>query len=140
VLANYNRRHTLNVEYFEALQMYKIQTQLVGWERCLFVLLVLIDFSQPGVIKKHATQLIGIFKELGRNDLVERISHYTEQQGTPGGWGLPVIASALPVSQVGAHFAVDPCAEVRIPTVSIDCKRIPPLAGDGEYRTAAVAG
>jgi hypothetical protein len=74
VLANYNRRHTLNIEFFEVLQMYQIETKLVGWERCLFVPLTPLDFSKSEVIKRHRTQLINIFNELGAVGLLDRMA------------------------------------------------------------------
>ncbi|HEY2712729.1 MAG TPA: hypothetical protein VGI60_09470 [Chthoniobacterales bacterium] len=76
VLANYNRRHTLNIEYFEVLQTYEVRTELVGWERCLFVPLVPLDFENREVIERHRAALTGIFKELGALDLLQRIGKF----------------------------------------------------------------
>jgi len=73
VLANYNRRHTLNILFFEVLQTYKVKTELTGWDRCLFLPLVPLDFEKPGVIKYHQAQLLGIFADLGATEMIERL-------------------------------------------------------------------
>src|SRR5262249_6260680 len=73
ILANYNRRHSLNVEYFEVLQRYSIKTRLVGWERCLFVPLMPLDFSKPEILQQHQADLIAIVKQLGAGELATRI-------------------------------------------------------------------
>ncbi|HEY0725256.1 MAG TPA: hypothetical protein VGD41_14890, partial [Pyrinomonadaceae bacterium] len=73
VLVNYNRRHTLNVEYFEVLQLYALTTKLHSWERCLFVPLKPIDFNLPEQIVKHRVSLQAIFESLGRSDLIARL-------------------------------------------------------------------
>lgn len=73
VLANYNRRHALNIEYFEVLQLYAIETRLSSWDRCLFVPMQLIDFSKQEVIKQHKASLTRFFIETGRAALVEQL-------------------------------------------------------------------
>ena len=69
ILANYNRRHTLNVEYFEVLQKYTVKTELTGWERCLFVPMIPLDFSKLEDLKNRRSDLIAIIKDLGPSEL-----------------------------------------------------------------------
>jgi hypothetical protein len=76
ILANYNRRHALNIEYFEVLQKYSIETELIDWDRCLFVPLIPIDFSKPEVVKKHGADLFTIVKQLGSGELGTRLLEY----------------------------------------------------------------
>ena len=85
VLANYNRRHTLNIEYFEVLQLYEIETKLAGWERCLFVPLQPIDFSNYGNIRKHRATLNDLFHRWGRADLLERLAEDVDQAAIAAG-------------------------------------------------------
>lgn len=73
ILANYNRRHSLNVEYFEVLQRYEIKTRMLSWERCLFVPLVPLDFNNTEVLKRHQADLIAIVTQLGTGELATRI-------------------------------------------------------------------
>jgi hypothetical protein len=73
IVANYNRRHSLNVEYFEVLQMYKIETEMIGWERCLFVPLEPLDFIKPEVRARHKTDLLSIFRQWGASDLATKL-------------------------------------------------------------------
>jgi hypothetical protein len=74
VLVNYNRRHTLNIEYFEVLQLYALTTQLHSWERCVFVPLKPIDFSNTSEIVRHRANLHSIFESLDRLDLIPRLT------------------------------------------------------------------
>nr|MDJ0891819.1 hypothetical protein [Gammaproteobacteria bacterium] len=73
ILANYNRRHALNIEYFEVLQTYSLNTKLTDWHRCIFIPLKTIDFSKPENIKTHRTKLYQIFLDLERKDLVKHL-------------------------------------------------------------------
>ena len=73
VLANYNRRHALNIEYFEVLQLYAIETRLASWDRCLFVPMPLIDFTNPDVVHQHKASLTRFFIESGRAELVDQL-------------------------------------------------------------------
>ena len=82
VLANYNRRHSLNVEYFEVLQMYKIKTELAAWERCLFVPFKPIDFSDAKTLQAHKAQLFEIFRSWGAVDLATRLASAESDQKT----------------------------------------------------------
>lgn len=82
VLANYNRRHSLNVEYFEVLQMYEIKTELAAWERCLFVPFKPIDFSEVAALTAHKAQLFEIFRSWGAVDLATRLASAESDQKT----------------------------------------------------------
>jgi hypothetical protein len=73
ILANYNRRHSLNIEYFEVLQQYTLETKLVGWERCLFVPMKPLDFSKLETLKKHRADLLAIVAQLGTSDLTREL-------------------------------------------------------------------
>jgi hypothetical protein len=73
VLANYNRRHTLNVLFFEVLQTYEVKTVLSGWDRCLFVPMVPLDFEKTGVIVDHQAELLSIFREFGATGMIEHL-------------------------------------------------------------------
>src|SRR6185437_5593235 len=73
ILANYNRRHSLNIEYFEVLQKYSIVTELAGWARCLFVPLKPLDFSNLGTLEKHRADLIAIIAQLGASDAAKEL-------------------------------------------------------------------
>ena len=71
ILANYNRRHTLNILFFEVLQRYEVKTEFADWDRCLFVPLEPLDFENDGVIEDHQVQLLEIFNDLGATDMVK---------------------------------------------------------------------
>ena len=48
VLTNYNHMHALSIQYYEVVQAFRTTTQLERAERCLFVPVKLVDFSDPG--------------------------------------------------------------------------------------------
>ena len=72
VLANYNRRHTLNILFFEVLQLYQVCTALKDWERCLFVPMLPVTFTED-TLKKHRVQLLAILSDLGAKDMIDRL-------------------------------------------------------------------
>ncbi len=80
VIANYNRRHALNIEYFEVLQLYGIETKLARWDRCLFVPLQLIDFNDAKVVSRHRAALTTILVEHGRHDLALAIENEAREK------------------------------------------------------------
>jgi len=84
VLANYNRRHALNVLFFQILQVYKVQTQLVDWDRCLFVPMKPIAFNKAdgglASILKHGSALLGILRPLNLPGLVQRLERVLATQ------------------------------------------------------------
>jgi hypothetical protein len=52
VITNYNHMHALTIQYFEVVQMYRVAVQLVKCQRCLFIPLALIDFSDERTIER----------------------------------------------------------------------------------------
>jgi hypothetical protein len=52
VVTNYNHMHTLNLQYYEVVQCYRVTTQLERVERCLFVPVKPLDFAAPGAIER----------------------------------------------------------------------------------------
>ena len=52
VLTNYNHMHALSVQYYEVVQAFRVTTQLERAERCLFVPVKLIDFSDRATIER----------------------------------------------------------------------------------------
>ena len=79
VLANYNRRHTLNILFFEVLQRYELETKLTGWDRCLFVPMLPLDFAVPGVITRHGAQLLRIFQDFDAKNMIALLEEGLEQ-------------------------------------------------------------
>lgn len=81
VLANYNRRHSMNILFFEVLQKYEVETVLTHWDRCLFVPMVPLDFTDLNVVKTHGAKLLNIFNEIGAKDLIELLGQILSQPG-----------------------------------------------------------
>lgn len=79
VLANYNRRHAMNILFFEVLQTYEIKTVLANWDRCLFVPLLPIDFAVAGAVEKFGAQLLNIFNEIGAKEMIALLEKALEQ-------------------------------------------------------------
>lgn len=84
VLANYNRRHTMNILFFEVLQIYKFKTTLTSWDRCLFVPMIPLDFEDKDVIKTHQLGLLAIFSDFGATDMIEHLNRELDQQQKNG--------------------------------------------------------
>lgn len=73
VIANYNRRHSLNIEYFEVVQLYGISTHLTEWERCLFLPLKPLDFTSTHTIEKHKIAIEDILSKNGYREFLDVI-------------------------------------------------------------------
>jgi hypothetical protein len=52
-LTNYNHMHALTIEYYEVVQLYRAAVELSQHDRCVFVPLSIIDFTNPIVIQRH---------------------------------------------------------------------------------------
>ncbi len=57
IIANYNHMHALTVQYFEVIEIYRVNVQLQQVERCLFVPMKLISFSED-IIEKYQGVLV----------------------------------------------------------------------------------
>lgn len=57
VIANYNHMHTLNVQYYEVVQAFRVTTRLERADRVIFVPIALIDFNDTGNIERFRAQL-----------------------------------------------------------------------------------
>ncbi|WP_437550829.1 hypothetical protein WME97_07945 [Sorangium sp. So ce367] len=51
-VTNYNHMHALSINYYEVVQIYRVAVQLREVQKCLFVPLKLIDFSDPQLIER----------------------------------------------------------------------------------------
>lgn len=52
-VTNYNHMHTLNILYFEVVQLYRVQVKLKKAERVLFVPMKVLDFKNYITVKKY---------------------------------------------------------------------------------------
>lgn len=52
IIANYNHMHALTVQYYEVIEIYRMSVQLQQVERCLFIPMKLIDFSDA-IIERY---------------------------------------------------------------------------------------
>ncbi len=73
VIANYNRRHSLNIEYFEVVQLYGVSTYLAEWERCLFLPMKPLDFTSTDTIEKHKIAIEDILSKAGHEEFLDVI-------------------------------------------------------------------
>jgi len=52
IVANYNHMHALTVQYFEVVELYRVVTALVEAERCLFVPMKILEFSDA-IVRRY---------------------------------------------------------------------------------------
>lgn len=52
VVTNYNHMHALSIQYYEVVQIYRVEVGISDVEKCIFIPMKLIDFTQP-VIDKY---------------------------------------------------------------------------------------
>jgi hypothetical protein len=58
IVANYNHMHALTVQYYEVVQVYRVVTQLHRAERCLFVPMQLLDFTDYELVERFRGALL----------------------------------------------------------------------------------
>ena len=68
VVTNYNHMHALNLQYHEVVQVFRVTTQLERAERCLFVPLKLLDFSNTEVVDRQR----GVLAAVALSDIVRQ--------------------------------------------------------------------
>jgi hypothetical protein len=86
LVANYNHMHALSVQYYEVIQIYRVTVQLTQVDRCLFIPLKLIDFTNLDLVAKFRLALA----DAALNDRVRRMltTEYGVVQVQPNGIGL----------------------------------------------------
>jgi hypothetical protein len=57
LVANYNHMHALSIQYYEVVQAFRTTTQLERAERCLFVPVKLVDFTDPATVDRWRLRL-----------------------------------------------------------------------------------
>ncbi|GAA3545177.1 hypothetical protein AFL01nite_15820 [Aeromicrobium flavum] len=57
VVANYNHMHALTVQYYEVVQVYRIETAVSRADKVVFVPVALPDFSSPAVVRRFQSVL-----------------------------------------------------------------------------------
>ncbi len=83
VLANYNHMHALTVQYYEVIQIYRVEAAIAKADRVVFIPLELIDFKNDAMIRgfKHVLErnaLTYTIREALRNLDVLEISPHRE--------------------------------------------------------------
>ncbi|MDQ8204500.1 hypothetical protein [Pelagicoccus sp. SDUM812003] len=81
VVANYNHMHSLNMQYFEVLQVYELATRPVKAERCLFLPMQVMTFDDE-TVRDFSKPLSKAAFAMGMPVLAEAILHFglTQEQ------------------------------------------------------------
>jgi hypothetical protein len=58
-LTNYNHMHSLTIEYYEVVQLYRTVVELSKADRCIFIPMKLVDFRNLNLIDRYRTALAG---------------------------------------------------------------------------------
>ena len=90
VVANHNHCHAITVEYFEVLQHFQIHHRLTSVRECLFIPLLMTEFTDTKVIRwRDAIEPFLLKRELAEGfDAIERIqSGYTGTNFPPATFG-----------------------------------------------------
>jgi hypothetical protein len=57
VIANYNQMHALTVQYYEVVQIYRVEVELAQAEKVVFIPVALADFDDDGLIRRYQSVL-----------------------------------------------------------------------------------
>lgn len=114
VVTNYNHMHALNLQYHEVVQVFRVTTQLERAERCLFVPLKLLEFSNTDVVDRQRGVLAAVAlseqvrqqltRDYGVVEVVPQVARVTPATVATTGLGttLGPIAATGAVGAVGA--------------------------------------
>src|SRR3954451_18256315 len=93
-VTNYNHMHALTVQYYELVQVYETETRLENAERCIFLPMKPIDFSDERNIVRYLSILKATALDSGTRSLL------ADLEETPGGFVLSFTAgpSRLPLT------------------------------------------
>lgn len=77
VVANYNHAHAMTMQYFEVLQIYRLETRVARAERCVFIPMVPLEFT-PASLQAADDTTIELLREvlqaLGAHQLDEMVA------------------------------------------------------------------
>jgi hypothetical protein len=57
VIANYNHMHALTVQYYEVVQIYRVEVELAAAEKVVFIPVALADFDDDAMIRRYQSVL-----------------------------------------------------------------------------------
>ncbi len=79
VVANYNHMHTLNMMYYEVLQVYELSTKVTDAQRCIFIPMQVMEFNKQNIID-FAAPLARAALAMGRTALALAIASYQQTE------------------------------------------------------------
>lgn len=91
VLANYNHMHALTIQYYEVVQVYRIEVAVAKADRVVFIPVALVDFANDAMIRRfrgvlaRAALSYDIRRALDDLDVLEIIPDHTTQFSVLGG-------------------------------------------------------
>ncbi|MCM4161762.1 M23 family metallopeptidase [Antarcticibacterium flavum] len=81
VITNYNHMHALTIQYYEVVQVYRVEVELNKAEKCLYIPLKLIDFSKEEIIEKFRLTLL---RSALSRDIRQLLMNYEVVEFAPG--------------------------------------------------------
>jgi hypothetical protein len=129
VLANYNHMHALTIQYYEVVQLYRVEVSLARADRVIFIPLDLIDFNKDDTIRTFRTVLARValasdIRETLRNldvieiepDLTARFAVFNNS--LPATIRETVVRRRVPLQVIQRVQAVEPAAATAPPETS----------------------
>jgi hypothetical protein len=127
VITNYNHMHALTIQYYEVLQVYRLEVSLTKADRVIFIPMKLIDFNNEEMIHRFRTVLMrnaltpDIQTALQNYDVIEiapdRETNFTGLDGSLKSFmAKPVVLTTTP--QAGATATAQPANQPKAVPVS----------------------
>ncbi len=102
IVVNYNHSHALTVQYYEVVQVYKVETRLQKVDRVVFIPMRPIDFEAPGLVERYYDTLIAAAPDTAtRKTLTRAALHRLRLEGNRRPVDLPKSIPLLGYSVVG---------------------------------------
>ena len=105
VLANYNHMHALTVQYYEVVQVYRIEVRVMRADRVVFIPVALLDFGKDEIVRRfqgvlgRAALTYDIRQALQNLDVIEITpdlnTHFTGLAGSVSKFALEALAQPV---------------------------------------------
>ena len=115
VLANYNHMHALTVQYYEVVQVYRIEVRVMRADRVVFIPVALLDFGKDEIVRRfqgvlgRAALTYDIRQALQNLDVIEITpdlnTHFTGLAGSVSKFALEALAQPVRRASADRHAA-----------------------------------
>jgi murein DD-endopeptidase MepM/ murein hydrolase activator NlpD len=116
VITNYNHMHALTIQYFEVVQVYRVEVQLTDAQRVVFIPVELIDFNDTEIVTRFRTVLSRVALNREIRDLLRNFDVIEVRPSSKAAFNF---GAAISPGRIGNIVSAAPIATSAIASASI---------------------